>query len=138
MPESQTPEEEDDMSDLTPQQLRSFELATRGVGHVQIAKILRVSRKTLWRWKTFDREYRRVLVKTRLEAHSTNADRYHVLLHKATGVLSKFMEDESGQNRFQAARIVLAMAGCFKPVLSKAEHSELDAMPEPDVPPDMA
>jgi hypothetical protein len=48
MPESQPPEEEDDVSDLTAPQLRSIELATRGVGHVQIAKMLRISRHQIF------------------------------------------------------------------------------------------
>ena len=117
-------------------QLRAIELATHGLSDVQIAKTLSISRKTLWRWKTFDLDYRRTLDETRVQVHATASDRYHVLLSRATAVLARCLEDAEDQNRFHAARIVLAMASSFKPAAAH-KPSSFDELPLPDIPPDM-
>ncbi|MGA2440346.1 MAG: helix-turn-helix domain-containing protein, partial [Tepidisphaeraceae bacterium] len=46
-------------------QCRAIELALDGLRWSQIAQILKISRKTLWRWKTQDRTFRQALADAR-------------------------------------------------------------------------
>lgn len=39
-------------------QFRAIELTVQGLGDVQIAEMLSINRRTLWRWKTLDEDYR--------------------------------------------------------------------------------
>jgi len=132
-----------DELNVTDIQMRAIELTVQGLGDVQIAQILSITRKTLWRWKTFDENYRQVLTEARSQAHAFATDRYQALLLRATGVLAKFLEDTQEDNRFRAATVLLNMAGCFRPltrkfVLSTTRNNDIsDSWPEPELPPKM-
>jgi Homeodomain-like domain-containing protein len=105
-----------EISELTERQLRSIELTMQGHSDSQIAQRLQINRKTLWRWKTLDPDYRRIMSNARIQLYSAATDRYQVLLARATSILAKFLEDPSDQRSFPAALAVLNMAGCFKPL----------------------
>jgi hypothetical protein len=105
-----------EIDDLTERQLRAIELTMQGHHDIQIAQMLNIDRKTLWRWKTLDDDYRRVLANARIQLYSAATDRYQILLGRATSILAKFLEDPAEQNRFRAALALLNMAGCFRPL----------------------
>ena len=114
--------------ELTEKQLRSIELAMQGHTDVQIAQRLQINRRTLWRWKTLDQCYRRVLAQARIQLYAAATDRYQMLLGRATSILAKFLDDPADDRRFPAAMAVLNMAGAFKPL-------PLSYFPIPDSPP---
>ena len=122
---------------LTDVQFRAIELTVQGLGDVQIAQMLSIDRKTLWRWKTFDEDYRRALSDARIQVHSAVADRYRTLLLRATSVMAKFLEDQAENNRFRASYALLMMAGCFKPLplMPLAQSESLENWPPPELPP---
>ena len=126
-------------TNLTEVQLRAIELAIQGLNDSQIAETLSINRKTVWRWKTFDENYREVLVECRAQAHAYATDRYQVLLIRATSVLAEFLGDTHDNNRFRAAQVLLNMAGCFRPqtkfVASTTSNPNDDPWPEPMLPP---
>ena len=66
-----------ELSDI---QYRAIELTIQGLSDVQIAKMLSIARRTLWRWKTYDDEYRLALSEARSQIHAAVADRYRTLL----------------------------------------------------------
>jgi hypothetical protein len=105
-----------EISELTERQLRSIELTMQGHSDSQIAQRLQINRKTLWRWKTLDPDYRRILANARIQLYAAATDRYQVLLARATSILAKFLEDPGDQRSFPAALAILNMAGCFKPL----------------------
>jgi hypothetical protein len=92
-----------EISELTERRLRSIELTMQGHSDSQIAQRLQINRKTLWRWKTLDPDYRRILSNARIQLYSAATDRYQVLLARATSILAKFLEDPSDQRSFAAA-----------------------------------
>jgi hypothetical protein len=114
-------------------QMRAIELIVRGMPQMQIARLLALDRKTLWRWKTFDPHYQYALYEARHEISAMATDRYQNLLVRATGVLGKFMDDPAEDKRYRAAQTVLNMAGNFrKSVESKV--IERPKIPMPDLP----
>ncbi|MGD0770293.1 MAG: hypothetical protein ABSB42_19085 [Tepidisphaeraceae bacterium] len=120
--------------ELTERQLRAIELTMLGHTDVQIAQRLQINRKTLWRWKTLDQCYRRVLAQARIQLYAAATDRYQMLLGRATSILAKFLDDPADDRRFPAALAVLNMAGAFKPLpLSYFPISDPPppALPEP-------
>ncbi|HEX4054602.1 MAG TPA: hypothetical protein VHX86_10090 [Tepidisphaeraceae bacterium] len=123
--------------DLDEIQIRAIELTLQGTRDGKIAEMLSIDRKTLWRWKTRDKDYGRALDDARTQLYSAIADRYRTLVLRATGVMAKFLEDSIDNNRFRAAYALLMMAGAFKPISapSKKEAIELPRRPMPDLPP---
>jgi hypothetical protein len=104
-----------------------------------MAEILGISRKTLWRWKTLDDNYRKALDEARRQAHAIAGDRVQVLLLKATAVLDQHLDDPRMDNQFKAAHVLLTMAGTFKPLppppKAQWRDDEDDYGPEPRLPP---
>ena len=105
--------------ELTELQLRAIELTLQGHNDVQIAQRLSIDRKTLWRWKTLDDDYRRVLANARAQVYGAATDRYQVLLGRATAILAKSLDDPADEHCFRVALAVLNMAGAFKPLHPK-------------------
>ena len=79
--------------------MQAIDLTIQGFNDLEIADILSINRKTLWRWKTDDAEYSRALTDTRREIHASIADRYRSLLMRATEVMA-VLEDDADNNRF--------------------------------------
>jgi hypothetical protein len=121
--------------DLDEIQLRAVELTVEGFTDVQIATMLSINRRTLWRWKTHDEHYRRALADVRSQLHSAVSDQFRALLLRALTVLSEFLEDPSSNNRFRAAHALLTMASCFKspPPMLPAPVAP-PRIPAPDLP----
>jgi len=123
-----------ELDELGEKQLRSIELISQGYTDVQIAQRLQITRKTLWRWKTLDACYRRVLAQARIQSHAAATDRYQMLLGRATGVLAELLKDPNDNRRYPAAMAVLNMAGAFRPLpLSyfPLEDAPAPALPQP-------
>jgi Helix-turn-helix of insertion element transposase len=119
-----------EISELTERQLRAIELCLQGFTDVQIAQRLSINRKTLWRWKTLDDDYRRVLANARTQAYAAITDRYQQLLPRAMAVLAKFLEDPADDRAFAAALAILNMAGAFRPL----PHTHFPTTPPPGLP----
>ena len=100
---------------LSEVQLRAIELTVQGFNDTNIADQLSLNRKTLWRWKTFNEDYRQALTSARTQLNGSAADRCQNLLFRATAVLAKFLDDSSDKNRLRAAQILLQTAGRFRP-----------------------
>jgi len=60
--------------DLDEIRFRAIELTIQGLSDTQIAERLMINRRTLWRWKTHDEDYRWALAEARTQAYSTVAD----------------------------------------------------------------
>jgi hypothetical protein len=124
------------ISELTERQLRSIELTMQGHSDSQIAQRLSINRKTIWRWKTLDADYRRILASARVQLYAAATDRYQVLLARATAILAKSLEDPADQRSFPAALAILNMAGCYTPLpLSYYPPNSPPALPPPPPPP---
>ena len=98
--------------------------------------MLSIDRKTLWRWKTFDEDYRQALADARSQVYAAVADRYRAILLRATSVMAKFLEDPVENNRFRASYALLMMAACFKPAPpALPAPGQSYSFPIPDLPP---
>jgi DNA-binding CsgD family transcriptional regulator len=124
---------------LTEIQLRAIELTLEGNTDVHIAQTLGINRRTLWRWKNLDNDYRGVLNNARIQHYAAAADRYQMLLNRATTILAQSLQDPANETRFRAAAVVLNMAGCFRPLPPKyfpaEDKSAAEDWPEPVLPP---
>jgi hypothetical protein len=122
---------------LTDLQLRAIEFTVQGHSDSQIAEMLSIDRKTLWRWKTLNDEYRYVLASARSQVHAAAGDRCQNLLFRATAVLARFLEDPADKNRMRAAQILLQTAGRIRPVPQKQppQPAVSDGWPEAILPP---
>ncbi len=125
-----------DISDelgITDIQMRAIELTVRGIPDTQIARLLSIERRTLWRWKTFDEHYQYALQQTRHEISTMATDRYQNLLLRATGILGKFLDDVAEEKQYRAAQAVLNMAGNFRRTV-ESKAIERPRIPEPELP----
>lgn len=114
-------------------QFRAIELTIQGMRDTQIAQTLSVDRKTLWRWKTHDEDYRQALTSARIYLHGTTADRCQTIAQKAAGVLAKFLDDTDDKIRLKAAHILMTAASRFEPVTPRVHGPA--SVPEDDWPP---
>jgi len=96
-------------------QCRAIELALDGLRWSQIAQILKISRKTLWRWKTQDRIFRQALADSRAERHAFAIERCQTFASRAASVLARFLDDPADKTRMRAAQLLLQAAARFKP-----------------------
>jgi hypothetical protein len=121
---------------LTETQLRAIELTVVGHSDTQIAEMVCVDRKTLWRWKMLNDEYRYVLASARAQLHAAGSDRCQNLLFRATAVLARFLDDPSDKNRMRAAQILLQTAARFRFAPEKLNPpAGIDDWPAPQLPP---
>jgi hypothetical protein len=105
-------------------QVQAIQLTVNGHSDAEISRMIQVDRKTLWRWKTHDEDYRRVLSICRAQRFAESSDRYQYLLQGATAVLAKSLAQESEQSRLRAATAILNMAGAFKPTSKQKDDFE--------------
>jgi orotate phosphoribosyltransferase-like protein len=106
---------------LSDVQIRAIELILKGLSDTEIAKILKIGRNTLWRWKTQNFDFCESLDQARDQLHTATMDGYQSVLLRATGVLDDFLSDHVKRNRLRAAQIVLNMAGCFRPFMGSSQ-----------------
>jgi hypothetical protein len=121
---------------LSDRQEWAIELTIQGYNDEFIAQKVGVNRKTLWRWKTLDDQYRHALNDARIHVHGGVGDRFRVLLNRAGNIFLKFMESEDEDKRFRAAYALVTMSGNFRPQLLEAKLPDEDDLP--DIPPEMA
>ena len=124
-------------SQLTDIQVRAIELTVQGCPDTQISQILSINRKTLWKWKNLNEEYKRALNAARAQAHANVVDRYRNLLGRAAGILAKVLEDPIEDKRCRAAFALLNMAGSFRPLPIQSDSRPVDYFPAPELPPKM-
>lgn len=91
---------------LSEQQKTAIELLLAGMTDAQIAEELDVHRSTLWRWRTRDETFRRVLAAARQRAFRDAAGRLRELVPKAMEVLHSQLDADN----YQAAIRVLRLA----------------------------
>jgi hypothetical protein len=99
---------------LSNAQCRAIELALDGFRWSQIAQFLDISRKTIWRWKTQNPDFRDALASARADRHDFAAERCQSLAQRASSVLARFLEDPADKNRMRAAQLLLQAAARFK------------------------
>ena len=108
---------------LSNHQCRALELALRGLPWSQIAKALGLSRKTLWRWKTQNREFQRALADARHDRFSAAFEQRQTLAYRAVEVLGNFLDNPDDKTRMRAAQLLLqsaARAGDNEPLIESA------------------
>ena len=116
------------LSDL---QLRAIELSVDGYTTKQIAAELSIDPKTLWRWKSFNQDYRALLDETRAQRYAVATDRYQNLLLTSTAVLAKHLRGTNQRRQFRAAAVLLNMAGAFRPLAKKIPENPLTKRLDP-------
>jgi hypothetical protein len=100
-------------------QIRAIELIFQGLRDAEIAKILKIGRTTLWRWKTQSFDFCHCLNDARDQLHVAALDAYQHNLLRATHVLGDCMDDKVKRNRLRAAQIVLQVAGSMRPPMHR-------------------
>jgi hypothetical protein len=99
---------------LSDTQLQAIDLTIQGYPDIRIADMLDIDRRTLWNWKMQNEDYRKLLFLTRDHVHTRVTDRYHDLLTRAWSVIEESLDHHKQENRFQAAKSLLHMAGAFQ------------------------
>jgi hypothetical protein len=117
---------------LNDTQLRAIELTVQCYSDTQISTMLGINRRTLWRWKNFDDDFRRALENVRMQTHAAVIDRYSTLLARSTSVFAKMLSDPAEDKQFRAAQTLINMAGSFRPVAARlSPPKQNDDWPEP-------
>lgn len=96
-------------------QVYAISMTVSGMNDSQVARELGIERRTIWRWKTANPDYRAALHDARQQKYSTIGDRFNNIAREATDVLTAMLRDASAFNRYRAAQALLQMAGRFKP-----------------------
>ncbi len=122
---------------LTDLQHRAIEYLVLGLSEAQVVAKLGINRKTLWRWKSFDHDFRHALALCRAQVHESNIDRYQHVLQEATDVLVGMLKDQDAGRRFKAAYAFLCMSTAYRPT-PYHKVTPLDPDPLPNVPKEMA
>jgi hypothetical protein len=86
---------------LSDTQVRAIRYTLEGKPDRTIAATLDVSRTTLWRWKTHDKNYRTVLANARLHLRDTFADRIQNDLIDTADTLKRLL-DNSADDKLRA------------------------------------
>jgi hypothetical protein len=114
--------------------IRAIELTVRGWKDTEIAENLRIDRKTLWRWKNWNPDYRAALLDARMQNFAEMGDQYQSAVKRATAVLEQLLDDPASTVRYRAAQTLVTMAGSFKPQIPKGGTPATSGPPEPDLP----
>jgi transposase-like protein len=119
---------------LDDRQIQAIELTVGGLSETQVAQQLGINRRTLWRWRTYNADYRAALLDARMHAFSTIGDAYQGILHRAAKVMAELLDDPQPANRYRAAQTLITMSGSFRPRVTKQLMEFKPKMPEPDLP----
>jgi NADH dehydrogenase/NADH:ubiquinone oxidoreductase subunit G len=121
---------------ISDRQRYAIDLMIKGHNDTSIVESVGVNRKTLWRWRNWNADFRAALADARMQKFGALADQYQSVVAKATAVLEGMLEDASPANRFRAAQTLVCMSGNFKPkVLREGAAEAMPREPEPDLPP---
>jgi len=101
-----------DLSDL---QLRAIELSVRGHSDSEISRMIRVGRKSLWRWKTRNPTYRQYLNRSRLDRWAMIGLRQQGSVDRAACALDRLQDDQSENTRIRAAQVLVRLFGLSRP-----------------------
>jgi len=114
---------------LTLKQLRAIDLYARHYTSTQIASIINVDRRTIYRWRQIP-EFQLFLNEIAEEARQTlNQEMLHRLEHMAARCIEAlWMELGSSDNRLKTATYVMEKLG-FERVLAKAVSTSMDNAP---------
>src|SRR5437867_1169986 len=88
---------------LSPQQHTAVRLLILGRSDTSIAKLLNVSPRTLYRWKSHHPLFRLELSRRRQGLWHNSADKLRSLLPKALKILNEHLDDPYDKTRFRAA-----------------------------------
>ncbi|HEV8291672.1 MAG TPA: hypothetical protein VGP94_07095 [Tepidisphaeraceae bacterium] len=99
------------LPDLSDQQIHAIQLTLDGYTDGSIARIVKINRSTLWRWKNFHPLFKAELSRRRHEAWSAAGDRFRRILFSALKHIRRQLEDTNAATSFRAARLLLNLAG---------------------------
>jgi hypothetical protein len=121
---------------LSPAQCRAIEFVLDGKRWSQIARMLDLDPKTLWRWKTHNENFQQALAAARSDRRGFAVERCQTFATRATDVLGEALTDPAIPNRLRAAQILLQAAAKFNAQESRrAAQTDDDYWPEPQLPP---
>jgi hypothetical protein len=99
---------------LSPKQHAAIELLLSGRNIGDIAKIIEVDRRTLYRWRFVNESFTQELTRRRNELWSIAADRLKALVHTSLDVLEKELADRFDRTRHRAAAAILRLSDLRK------------------------
>jgi hypothetical protein len=122
---------------LSNAQCRAIEFALDGKRWSQIARMLDVDPRTLFRWKTQNPDFQNALESAREDRRGFAVERCQTFATRATDVLGEALTDSSLPNRLRAAQILLNAAAKFNAQESRraAANNNDDYWPEPQLGP---
>jgi hypothetical protein len=92
---------------LNDRQLLAMSMMLAGKPDGEIVKAVGVHRRTLWRWRRYDDDFRSELLRRREALCEEAGDRLRALLAPALDVMEQHLFDRYDRNRFRAASAVL-------------------------------
>lgn len=96
---------------LNPKQQRALDLALQGLSDLQIARSLKVTRQTIYNWRSHNMAFAQALERQRDLLREYQMDRLNALLDDALQALRGSLHSENENTRLKAATLVLRAAG---------------------------
>jgi len=117
---SSAPTPAPDDFDLPETQLMAIELMLTGARDCDIAPVLKISTRTLYRWRRENPRFIRLLERCRRDLVDNAADRFRALLDRALDVLEKHVKDPYATTAHRAAKTLLALGAIGRAAASPA------------------
>ena len=138
VPECPAPEDEkraatavtDDPAELTDRQLAAIELIASGATDTAVAEALHVNRRSVYRWRVEDPEFRAHLSKRRAELYANSVDRLRAMLNQALNTLEQQISDPYTTTSLRAARTLLVMARVGSAVAASEQNEPSKSAPQ--------
>src|SRR5436190_20052439 len=109
------PAEPDPDAPLPPEQQTAIVLLLTGAGMSDVAAVVGVDRRTLYRWRHYDARFIRALRRQRAELLDTVNDRFRHMLDAALDTLQRHLADPYTPTSHRAAKTLLALARIGQP-----------------------
>jgi hypothetical protein len=93
--------------DLTPRQLAAIDLMLAGASDTAIASTLQITRSTVYRWRSHNPHFRRVLADRLNDRYSAHIDRFLNGLSDSLQILTEQTQHPYAQTSHRAARTIL-------------------------------